>query len=385
MFEPRYDDPPMPRHEVAIYVPESGEWYERTGGRGGGAERQMMLLARALSTRGCPVAHIVFEPHDPVALPPNLTLVRREEDAGDRSLIGGLREAVRIWRALSAADARVTIVRAATPAVGIAALHCKLHRRRLIYSSGSTLDFLPADTDGSLSRKLYSLGVRLADVLVVQSQDQAELARQRYSGRRWIVHIPSFCEPADELPDVEIERGSLLWVGRVRGEKAPQRFVDLARAVPDGRFTMIPVELEAAREHRELQEAARAVPNLTLCERLPHPQLMQMISHAVAVVNTSPVEGMPNVFLEAWARGVPVLSLEYDPDGVIARRRLGIAAAGSWDLFVAGARELLDGRVSRTDLSRRAHAYIEEVHSIDAVATRWAEVIERLEQRRSSR
>jgi hypothetical protein len=63
---------------------------------------------------------------------------------------------------------------------------------------------------------------------------------------------------------------------------------------------------------------------------------------------------------------------------VVAARGLGLAADGSWDRFVAGGRELWDTRRDRAELSRRTRAYIEEVHSIDAVAARWADVVERV-------
>jgi glycosyltransferase involved in cell wall biosynthesis len=364
----------MPRHDVAIYTPESVDWYERAGGQGGGAERQTMLLARALSTCGLRVAHIVFSPNDPVALPPRLTLVPRKA-AGAQSLAGRLQEIARVWRALSSADARVTIVRGNSPALGVAAIHSKVKRRRLIFSSASDSDFASAGTAGrSFAHQLYRIGVRLADVIVVQSEDQTRLAHQ-LPGPRRIAHIPSFCEPVGSSDDSGGELNSMIWVGRVRSEKAPLRYVELAKALPDARFTMIPVVLDSKREYHELQEAARSVENLELLERCPHPQLMKLISRAAAVVNTSDVEGLPNVFLEAWAQGVPVLSLKCDPDGIIARRKLGIATSGSWERFVAGARELLNGGFPRAEFSRRARAYVEEVHSVDAVATRWAEVI----------
>ena len=372
----------MLRHDVAVYVPESVYWYERTGGWGGGAERQMMLLARALASRGVRVAHIVYPPQDPAPLPPGLTLVPRERDPGTRSPAGGLREVGRIWRSLRRANAKVTIVRRRTPALGIVAVFCKLHRRKLIYSSASNFDFLPAGQGSgrSLSRMLYRLGVRLADVVVVQSEDQVRLARESFPRLGEIVRIPSFCEPADEAQAVDAEPGRLLWIGRVIGIKGPLQYVELARAVPEGRFTMIANEHGASREHEEVRAAARDVPNLELLDRIPHTQVMELISRSVAVVNTSvpKVEGLPNVYLEAWARGVPVLSLDCDPDGVIERGGLGIHAAGSWDRFVAGARELLNGDDRRAELGRRTRAYVQEVHSIDAVADSWAELVERL-------
>jgi glycosyltransferase involved in cell wall biosynthesis len=92
---------------------------------------------------------------------------------------------------------------------------------------------------------------------------------------------------------------------------------------------------------------------------------------AVALVSTSLHEGMPNTFLEAWSLGVPVLTLAFDPDGVVEREGLGISAQGSWERFVSGGRTLWQSRLRREELSARTRAYIESAHSIDRIGARW--------------
>jgi glycosyltransferase involved in cell wall biosynthesis len=145
------------------------------------------------------------------------------------------------------------------------------------------------------------------------------------------------------------------------------RYIDLARALPQAQFVMIATPHSGSIEIDDIRAAAQEVTNLEVLDPVPHDQLSERLADAVAIVSTSSYEGMPNVFLEAWARGVPALTLQVDPDGVIAWRGLGVAAGGSWKAFVNGARELWETRERREDLSRRTRAYVQEVHSLDAV------------------
>jgi glycosyltransferase involved in cell wall biosynthesis len=372
------------RNDVAIYLPATAGLYDRGLRRASGAERQMTLLARALSEGDYGVAQIVYPVADPIPLPnPRLTLVeRRGHQIGDQPFVGAVREAVETWRALSLADAGVVVLRKRSAALGVAALFCRVRRRRLIFSSASDYEFLHDQfPDGRPRRVLFSFGVRLADAVVVQSEGQLMLARRAYPRLRRLVHIPSFAEGAPSTSSKQREASGFLWIGRAVDHKRPLHYVELARALPEARFLMIPV-LDVSEPDSPLlpkvRAAPRDIPNLRVLDPLTHTDTLDLIGSAVAVVNTSRFEGMPNVFLEAWARGVPVLTLEADPDGVVERHRLGVAAGGSWERFLAGARELWESRAERDQLSRRTRAYVQSVHSYESVGGRWQELIQKI-------
>jgi glycosyltransferase involved in cell wall biosynthesis len=226
--------------------------------------------------------------------------------------------------------------------------------------------------------------VRSADTVVVQTQEQARLARDAFAQLSSVVEVPSFAESA-AISSAEPE--AFFWAGRLDPYKQPLRYLDLAEAMPDATFWMVPRSLDPKRsggspggsadlayERDALQRAAR-LPNVEVLEQRPHAEVMKLVERSVAVVNTGAAEGMPNLFLEAWARGVPVISYEFDPDGRIARHGLGVSAQGSPERFVDGARALWNGRHDRTELSDRVRAWVESTHGVDAVTQRWTGLI----------
>ena len=368
----------MRRHDVAIYVPGSATYYGSDGTKAGGAERQASLLARSLQRRGVRTAHIVFPLSGDLAEVDNLpTLVERPWRKGrDHTLL----EPWDIWRSMAAADAQTYVFRGARMAVGIGAAFCRARGRRLVYSAAHDADFSDAPTGAPGWRKpLYDFGVKQTAAVVVQSAHQAELARSAYPKLPLVVEIPSLVESVPATPH---PAEAFLWSGRLVDFKQPLEFVRLAEAVPEARFRMIAAAGQGrtpgplhSQLGRELLRRAQGVENLEVLEPMPHSQVMALVERAVAVVNTSTFEGMPNMWLEGWSKGVPALSLRFDPDERIAKRGLGVSAGGSFDAFVAGARELWAGRADRGGYGPRVRAYVEEVHGADAVAARWQEIL----------
>lgn len=373
------------RNDVAIYAPDVAGVYSREYMRTGGAERQTNLLARALSERGQRVAQIIWALDDPLPLPnPRITLVMRPYHAGGGPLAPA-HEIRHMWRSLWAADAAVYVFRTGSPLLGIVASFCQLRGRGLVFAGSTDSDFTLRtlnDAPSSRSRTLlYRGGLRRADAVVVQSTRQLEVARTTFPELKRVSRIPSFAEPTAPAPR---PGRAFVWIGRTSDYKRPLKYVELAEALPEARFEMVIVRDEAAPEplFSEVRRRAEALPNLRVVGAQPHAEVMRLIDEAVAVVNTSVIEGMPNVFLEGWARGVPALTLDFDPDGLIAARGLGVAAAGAWERFAAGARTLWEQRASSDELARAGRAYLEEVHGLENVASHWLQTVRAARQAR---
>lgn len=376
-----------PRYDVVFYVPRIGPLLVSDASvPAGGAETQILLLARALARRGVKVCLSVFDlagialPHsiDGVAVsarPPYLAHER----------FGKLREVRSIRQAITNVDSDVVVVRMESPEVGVAALFSKLAGRRFVYSSASLSDFVrdpslvPRVDFSRLSRtgrnwRLFRLGVRLADEVVVQTDEQVRLCKAQ--SLRVPVLIRSIAEPA---PQREDEPQAFLWIGRIVESKRAEVFVELARSLPKARFWMVAVPATDRADHAELMAAlegrAAGVSNLELLPPRPRTGLMALVNRSVAMVSTSDFEGMPNTFLEGWARGVPAVAFAHDPDGVIERYRLGCFAGGSLERLVTLASSLWEERRDQAELAERCREYVLDYHSPEAVSARWVELL----------
>jgi glycosyltransferase involved in cell wall biosynthesis len=365
------------RYDVAFYVPLIGPLLTSSRARPtGGAETQIFLLARGLARRGSRVCLLVFDiPGAPIPSSVDGVDVSVRPPYKSHESLGKLRESVALVRTVMGADADLIVTRSAGPHVGLVGIAAKLRRRRFVFSSANVSDFRFPQLEAKRSnRALFRLGIRLADDIVVQTSEQIELCEERF--RRTPVLIRSIAEtPAQP----EVEPQIFLWIGRLVWYKRPLAFIELARRLPEARFAMVGVPVPYAAGGGELIEqiemAAEAVPNLELVAPRPRRELLELFGRAVAVVNTADFEGMPNVFLEGWARGVPALALSHDPDGVIEGYELGYFAHGSQQQLEEHAKFLWQNRGAREALAKRCRQYVRTHHSLDAVSARWQEAL----------
>ena len=276
----------------------------------GGAEVQQSILARLFASQGHRVSMICLDYGQPE---------RTRIDGIEVFRIFGLKQGLPLlrflhprvtsmWRALREVDADIYYCRSVSPWVGVIAEFCRRHGRRAIYAGASDRDFVPGQ-GGQMrharDRWLFRRGLAAVDAIVAQNEMQRASCRETY-GRDALV-IPS----CYQLPEKRqaAARDCVLWVGTLHENKRPELFLELAARLPQRRFVLIggPRQGSEAFYERIVAQAA-AAPNVTLTGFLPLAQVEPWFDRAAVLVNTSTYEGMPNTFLQAWARGVPTVA-----------------------------------------------------------------------------
>lgn len=358
---------------VCFVCPAAASLFAPAGAGAGGSERQLVLIGRELARRGHRVAFVV-RGSDGLA-DPVFRLLAVPIRTG---LLPGLRKlvnAVRFREAMEQAGADVYVVRGADTLVLDVGLFARARRRSLVFMAASDEDFLLRSFHAGRGRRiLFRQGLRLADAVVVQTDHQRALARRRF--HRTATVVPNAVEIPPEAPPPGQE---VLWAGALRTYKRPEAVLALARTLPDVRFTVVG-GLPAAAGTAEVRAAqsflreASSLPNL-VCEGARRPEAMdRYYDRAAVVINTSPVEGFPNVLLEGWARGRPAVTCGVDPDGVIGRHGLGVVARGI-PAMARALEGLLADPARRRRMGASARQYVEARHALGPVVDRLERVL----------
>lgn len=255
--------------------------------------------------------------------------------------------------------------------VGAYALICRLLRRRFIYVVASSADLAKADGDARGPwRKLFSLGLRLADAVVCRTDEQMRQLKERYGRQGVLIRTGHPVPPSAPAPAARTQ-SAVLWVGRMHPLKQPEMFLDLAGRLPNERFVMVLMRDEA---HEDLCRSVRArvatLPNVTIHEDIAWQDVGRFFEEAKLFVNTSTYEGFPNTFVQAAMQAVPILSWVVDPDGVLTRHRIGYCAGGSFERLAEETERICASKPHRVDMGRLAWEFAREHHDLRGAVQR---------------
>ena len=171
-----------------------------------------------------------------------------------------------------------------------------------------------------------------ADRIIAQTESQQQLLKQRFDRKSMVLLNPFDLEHWKN----QASRGSLinpwgdekyvLWIGRADAfHKLPARFVELAKKCPSLKFLMIMNPSDPVVEQQIKQNRPE---NLKVIDTVPHCEMPGVFRDALAFVNTSTQEGFPNVFLQAIASEVPIISYEVGKE-FLGNSRAGVCVQGN--------------------------------------------------------
>lgn len=289
---------------------------------------QQTLLARALVRRGFEVSMVVADLGQPdgAVFDGIRTLTAYKPDAGIPVLRFVHPRWTGIAAALARAEADVYYTSCASAALTQLAGAARRRGARAVFRVASDSDCDPSRLLIRLwrDRKLYEHGLARMDSILVQSEHQRDTLRRNYGHASEVAGM--FVAPPEALLPFDARATHALWVSNIRHVKRPDVLLDLAKALPEVAFRMVGGPLPGAEaEFDRARDTAAQLPNVLFSGALPYAATGGAYAAARVLVNTSDVEGFPNSYLQAWSHGVPVVAF-FDPDGVIRRHGLGIAA-----------------------------------------------------------
>jgi glycosyltransferase involved in cell wall biosynthesis len=275
----------------------------------GGAEVQQAILARLFARHGYAVSMITLDHGQPEG--DRVDGVTVYKAFAPRAGVPVLRvlhpRLTALWSALARADADIYYFRSVSMWLRLITEFCRRRGRRAVYAGASDKDFV-ADIGGQLhnprDRWLYRRGLATVDAIVAQNEFQRASCLENYGREAGV--IPSCYEP----PQISNqEKNLVLWVGMLHENKRPELFLELAARLPHRRFVMIGGPRAGARSFYEgIRARAAGLANVEATGFLPLAEVETWFDRARVLVNTSIYEGMPNTFLQAWARGVPTVA-----------------------------------------------------------------------------
>jgi len=212
-------------------------------------------------------------------------------------------------------------------------------------------------TNSILVEIVHDWILRKADLLLAQHSGQKDILQKRNIKSTVLFNLIDL----SRIPLVpnQIQK-DFIYVGALDKRKGFVEFFELVKKSPLHTFKVIGSTRD--KTGVSIYNKLKSYPNVTLLGELNHYDTLSHIAKSKALISTSLIEGFPNIFIEAWVFGIPVLSLNVDPGDVIKKEKLGVVTNGDIDKL----KQAMDNTINTNEFAVRAKAYVEKNHALNA-------------------
>lgn len=356
----------------------------------GGAEKQMVSLARGLADDGMNISFITYDhgQADRVEVGGITVYKCFSSDKGLRGIRFVHPRTTKLWAAMRKANSRIYIQMGAGSETGRVALGCHRfcnERRGFIFctASDSDCDSLLPRLCQKREKTFYKYGLYNADLIVCQTLRQQHMIRDSFGLASVVISMPCLGLPqdtdkVDREPDPE--SGRVLWVGRIISVKRLEWLLEIAKMCPRFTFDVIGAPNEESAYAADMRQRAEKIPNVMMHGKVSDSKLESFYRQAAVLCCTSKVEGFPTTFLEAWSYGLPVVTT-FDPDSIVSKYGLGFVAC-SVDEQAGQLKRLIESESIYREISKRVRRYYIDHYSVEAIVPQFIRVFEHMMSRK---
>lgn len=347
-------------------------------GNHGGAELQMIILAKELVKRSYDVSFVTFDKSmNSNEIIEGIKVYNPFDSKNSGFTYLNPKNLYKLLKILKKINADIYIQRATTPLTGVVSFFAKLNNKVFLYSAASDNDVsvnLSFKSLKDLKNIFFWFGVKNCNLVLCQTNHQKNLLNQALNkSGRVIKNFFPLTTIEQKSKDSSIIK--ILWVGRIIKDKKPDIFLNLADCFPDYKFWMIGFPSSSHPEYYyEIKESAKKIKNLDFIGIVPHDEIHKYYEKSHLFIHTSANEGFPNTFLEAWGNAIPIVSLNFDPDEIICKYKLGFHST-TFDDLVKYTSQLLKNESLRNNMGINAKNYVLREHNVNNIIDEYERLI----------
>lgn len=222
-----------------------------------------------------------------------------------------------------------------------------------------------------------------SDLIISQTRTQKDLLKRTF-GVDSIV-IPN----VHRVPKPPFKKDSpplICWIANIKAWKKPEKFLQLAKKLEnkEARFVMAGRPGTGSIQDK-IDDTVRSLSNLDHLGEITFERANSLLKRASIFVNTSDplslsdgkTEGFPNTYIQSWMRETPVVALNFDPDGIIKKEKIGLHS-NTFKQMVRDVEYLIEKENERKEMGRRARIYAERKFNVDTVIEKYEQIFSKL-------
>lgn len=230
---------------------------------------------------------------------------------------------INLWRLLYLSASEIFYFRCSGWLLAMIVFYAKIFRKKVLFHAAHEHDLYPLENLIHLKkweRYMYVWAVKRVDKIICQTPAQQLLIKKNYPMLSHEI-IPNFWPRLKKAPS-EKPKQYITFVANFRTFKRPEWVLEIAKNNPQLKFKMIGQNYHDKGLAESIENFAASIPNVELTGPLPLAEVENILDETLILINSSLAEGFPNTYLQAFRRGIPVLTT-FDPGLEIETHKLG--------------------------------------------------------------